>query len=115
MSEQILTILKRKLDDLAVYGGIDAETRRNALKEELQFYVLNFIYHHPEYNKWIMYGGSALRIVHGLDRMSVDLDFEVSNEITKGFLDELRKEIEDHFSRTYSTHRGFLTAKIAGE
>lgn len=115
MSEQILAILKRKLEELAPQGGLDAETLRNALKEELQFYVLNFIYHHPEYNKWIMYGGSALRIIHGLDRMSVDLDFEVSNEITKDFLGELRKEIEDHFSSTYSTHQGFLTTKIVGE
>lgn len=112
MSEQILAILKRKLDDLAPHGGMDAETLRNALKEELQFYVLNFIYHHPEYNKWIMYGGSALRIIHGLDRMSVDLDFEVSEAISKKFLDELKKEIEDHFSSTYSTHPDFLTAKI---
>ena len=47
MSEQILTTLKRKLDDLAAYGELDVETRRNALKEELQFYVLNFIYHEP--------------------------------------------------------------------
>jgi len=112
MSEQILAILKRKLDDLASHGGMDAETLRNGLKEELQFYVLNFIYHHSEYNKWVMYGGSALRIIHGLDRMSVDLDFEVSDEITKNFLDGLKKEIEDHFSRTYSTHPGFLTTKI---
>jgi len=44
--------------------------------------------------------------------MSVDLDFEVSDEITKNFLDGLKKEIEDHFSRTYSTHPGFLTTKI---
>ena len=112
MSEQIVAILKKKLDDLAAHDEMDAETLRNALKEELQFYVLNFIYHHPEYNKWIMYGGSALRIIHGLDRMSVDLDFEVSEEITKDFLDELKKEIEDHFSRTYSTHSSFMTVKI---
>ena len=82
MSERLTSILKRKLEDLANYGGLDAETRRNALKEELQYYVLNFIYHHPEYNGWIMYGGSALRIIHGLDRMSVDLDFEVTHEVT---------------------------------
>lgn len=112
MSEQILAILKIKLDDLALHGEMDAETLRNALKEELQFYILNFIYHHPEYNKWIMYGGSALRIIHGLDRMSVDLDFEVSDEINKKFLDKLKKEIEDHFSRTYITYPGFLTVKI---
>ena len=111
MSEQILTTLKRKLNDLVAYGELDAETRRNALKEELQFYALNFIYHHPEYSKWIMYGGSALRIIHGLDRMSVDLDFEVSHAITKKFLNELKKDIEDHFFRTYGTQPDFITVK----
>ena len=111
MSEQILTTLKRKLDDLAAYGELDAETRRNALKEELQFYVLNFIYHEPEYSKWIMYGGSALHIIHGLDRMSVDLDFEVSQAITEKFLDELKKKIEGHFTSTYGTGPDFLTIK----
>ena len=112
MSEQILAILKRRLDDLASQGGIDAETLRNALKEELQFYVLNFIYHHPEYNKWVMYGGSALRIIHELDRMSVDLDFEAPDKVTKSFLDRLKKEIEDHFSVSYNTKSGFLTVGI---
>ena len=112
MSEQILTTLKRKLDDLAAYGELDAETRRNALKEELQFYALNFIYHHPEYSKWIMYGGSALRIIHGLDRMSVDLDFEVSHAITEKFLDELKNEIEEHFKNTYGVGMDFLTIKV---
>ena len=112
MSEQISTILKRKLDDLAAYGSLDAETRRNALKEELQFYVLNFIYHHSEYNSWIMYGGSSLRIIHGLDRMSVDLDFEISHAITEKFLEELKKEVEDHFTNTYGAGADFLTVKI---
>jgi len=112
MSEQISTILKRKLDDLAAYGSLDAETRRNALKEELQFYVLNFIYHHSEYNSWIMYGGSSLRIIHGLDRMSVDLDFEISHAIAEKFLEELKKEVEDHFINTYGAGADFLTIKI---
>ncbi|MDP3991151.1 MAG: nucleotidyl transferase AbiEii/AbiGii toxin family protein [Candidatus Nealsonbacteria bacterium] len=112
MGEQISIILKRKLDDLAAFGGIDAETRRNALKEELQFYVLNFIYYHPKYNAWTMYGGSAFRIIHGLDRMSVDLDFEVSHVITEKFLKELKKEIEDYFANTYGTGTDFLTIKL---
>lgn len=112
MSEQISIILKRKLDDLSAYGGIDAETSRNALKEELQFYVLNFIYHHPEYNKWIMYGGSALRIIHGLNRMSVDLDFEVSHPVANKFLEELKKEVEDYFVNTYNAGADFLTIKV---
>lgn len=112
MSEHISTILKRKLEDLATYGGLDAETRRNALKEELQYYVLNFIYHHSEYSNWIMYGGSALRIIHGLDRMSVDLDFEVPRDVTEKFLEELKKEIEKHLLNTYGAGANFMTAKI---
>ena len=112
MSEQITTVLKRKLEDLSAYEGIDAETRRNVLKEELQFYVLNFIYHHSEYSKWIMYGGSALRIIHGLNRMSVDLDFEVSHAVTEKFLEELKKEVEDYFVNTYGADADFLTIKI---
>ena len=112
MSEQILTTLKRKLEDLSAYGEIDAETKRNALKEELQFYVLNFIYHHPEYSKWIMYGGSALRVCHGLERMSVDLDFEVAHSISEKFLEKLKKEIEKYFINTYGTDPKFLTIKI---
>ncbi len=113
MSEQITAILKRKLDDLSSYGSIDAETLRNALKEDLQFFVLSFIYHHPEYNKWIMYGGSALRIIHGLDRMSVDLDFEVAHAITEKFLEELKREIGGYFINTYGADNDFLTIKIA--
>ncbi|MBU4274981.1 nucleotidyl transferase AbiEii/AbiGii toxin family protein [Patescibacteria group bacterium] len=112
MSEQILTILKRELDELTSYGGLNAETRRNKLKEALQYYVLNFIYHHPGYNSWIMYGGSALRIIHGLDRMSVDLDFEVPHTVTEKFLEELEKEIAEYFLNTYGAGTDFLTSKI---
>ncbi len=115
MSEMLLSILKKKLDSLGSYSDLDAETRRNALKEELQFYVLNFIYHHPEYSKWIMYGGSALRICHGLDRMSVDLDFEVTEVVNRSFLDELKQEIETYFADKYSATEEFLTVKVMGE
>lgn len=112
MSEQISAILKRELDDLAAYGEVDAETRRNKLKEALQYYILNFIYHHSEYGKWIMYGGSALRIIHDLNRLSVDLDFEVSQVITEKFLEELKEEIDDHFANTYGAGADFLTIKV---
>ncbi|MDO8552702.1 MAG: nucleotidyl transferase AbiEii/AbiGii toxin family protein [bacterium] len=114
MSDQILTVLKSRLDGLLSYGFriTDPETRLNALKEELQFYVLDFIYHHTEYSKWIMYGGSALRICYDLDRMSVDLDFEVSNEINNDFLNELKREAEKHFSKVYDVDSGFLRVTI---
>lgn len=111
MNNQILITLKRKLDDNSAYGANSVETQRNVLKEELQFYVLNFIYHHAKYSDWVMYGGSALRICHGLNRMSVDLDFEVANPVTEEFLNELKKEIEAYFTDTYGTSSDFLTIK----
>lgn len=112
MSNQLLTILKGKLESLSTYGNVDSETLRNALKEELQFYVLNFIYHHKKYSQWIMYGGSALRIIHGLDRMSVDLDFEISHEVDEDFLKGLKGEFEKYFTDTYGVDPDFLTIGI---
>jgi len=112
MSEQILAGLKRRLDELSADGEVDAEVKRNSLKEVLQYYVLNFVYHHPEYSKWIMYGGSALRICYGLDRMSVDLDFEVSREITEKFLEKIENEISKYFIDNYGAGHDFLTIKI---
>lgn len=113
MSEQILKNLKNRLEEeLAGYTGVSPEIKQNKVKEILQYFVLNFIYHHPEYGNWIMYGGSALRIIHGLDRMSVDLDFEVSYSITEKFLEELRGEIGNYFVNTYGADADFLAIKI---
>jgi len=40
MNNQILLLLKTKLDELAdSHGTIEVETQRNTLKEELQYYV----------------------------------------------------------------------------
>lgn len=111
MNDQIRMALQRKLEEVASSGVGDAETQRNAVKEELQYYALNFIYHDPEYSKWVMYGGSALRICHDLNRMSVDLDFEVSHPITESFLDALQKDLESHFKDTYGSGPDFLTTK----
>lgn len=109
MSEQLLSILKARLEEFTGQG--DPEVRRNALKEVLQLYILNFLYHHADYSKWVMYGGSALRIIHGLDRMSVDLDFEVPNPVTEKFLTSLKENIEHHFADTYNTGADFLEIK----
>lgn len=112
MNNQILLSLKRKLEDLTASGMDDAETLRNAFKEELQYYVLNFIYHHGEYGRWTMYGGSALRVCHGLDRMSVDLDFEVTHPITDEFLKTLQGEVAAYFTKVYGIGVDLLTVKI---
>lgn len=114
MNNQILMKLKSKLDELAKYGEVDVETKRNALKEDLQYYVLEFIYHHSEYRNWTMYGGSALRICHDLNRMSVDLDFEIEEPCTLEFLEKLKIEIESYFSKKYDISSDFMTTKIVG-
>lgn len=110
-NNQIILVLKEKIESLTALGRTDAETLRNVLKEELQYYILNFIYHHAEYANWIMYGGSALRICHNLDRMSVDLDFEIEHKINDIFLDELKKKIEIYFINTYNLDSEVLTIK----
>src|SRR3989338_2385247 len=112
MDNQILITLKRKLENISAQGIVDIETQRNALKEELQFYVLDFIYHHQEYSDWVMYGGSALRICYGLDRMSVDLDFEIPHVVTGNFLNDLREQVESYFKDTYGSGSNLLTVKI---
>lgn len=113
MNNQIILKLQKMIEDIAG-SSVDIETQRNALKEDLQYYVLNFIYHHPEYSNWTMYGGSALRICHKLNRMSVDLDFEIDVICTEDFLSELKNEIQSHFSSVYNTDEKFLTIKISG-
>ncbi len=111
-NNQIVLMLKEKIDSIVEQGTSNAETLRNVLKEELQFYVLNFIYHHPDYSNWIMYGGSALRICHDLNRMSVDLDFEITHEIEGSFLKNLKNKIENYFKTAYNLSNGLLTTKI---
>jgi len=49
---------------------------RSALKEVLQDYVLNFVYNDKNYKDLIFTGGTCLRKVYGLPRLSEDLDFD---------------------------------------
>ncbi|MFP4514874.1 MAG: nucleotidyl transferase AbiEii/AbiGii toxin family protein [Parcubacteria group bacterium] len=110
MNNQIFSTIKDKLDSIQLSDSlISNDIKRNIAKEILQFYVLNFIYHHIEYKNWIMYGGSALRICHGLDRMSVDLDFEISHEVNNIFLNKIKKELKEYFYKNYNIGDDFLT------
>lgn len=110
MASQLHITLKKKLDNLSAGGPVDYPVKRNALKEELQYYVLDFIYHHATYGNWVMYGGSALRICHRLNRMSVDLDFEIPHPFDDQFLRGLAKEVQDYFLGTYAVGKDFLNS-----
>jgi len=87
----------------------DPKRQMNIVKEELHHYVLSFIYNHPEYSQWTMYGGSVLRICHGLNRMSVDLDFEV--EKMPDFK-KLGVQLTEYFKRDYNIELSPLDVKI---
>ena len=114
MNNHIILKLKTKLEEINTRGFVEIEAQRNALKEVLQFYILDCIYHHSEYKEWTMYGGSALRICHKLDRMSVDLDFEIPEQTTQELLEKLKKDINDYFVTNYGTKDDFLTIKLVG-
>ncbi|MBD3366375.1 hypothetical protein GF360_03505 [candidate division WWE3 bacterium] len=49
---------------------------RNLLKEEIQNYILNFVFTSTDYNELLFTGGTCLRKVYGLNRLSEDLDFD---------------------------------------
>ena len=113
MAKQIIEILKNTINASDDSVGLhNAEIKRNRAKEEIQYYVLNFIYHHKKYSNWTMYGGSALRICYDLNRMSVDLDFEIDHMCTVLFLSGLKKEVERYFADKYELESDMLTVKI---
>lgn len=53
---------------------------RTRLKEVLQDEVLAFVYNHPRYRSYLFTGGTCLRKLYGLPRLSEDLDFDVPEQ-----------------------------------
>jgi len=60
---------------LARYQPKSHQDYENALKEILQEIILLGLDRASFFEKAAFYGGTALRIFHGLDRFSEDLDF----------------------------------------
>ena len=69
---------------------------RNLLKEELQVFVLNFIYT-SSYKNLIFTGGTCLRKFYGLPRISEDLDFDVDD--ANFDFDEFQKDLREYFTK----------------
>ena len=72
------------------YQPKDNRERENAIKEIVQEIVLSGLSRGGFFDKAVFYGGTCLRIFHGLNRFSEDLDFALLNK------DENFK-IEDYF------------------
>lgn len=74
----------------------------NGLKEYLQYSILVFIYSQKEYQNFIFTGGSALRIVYNLPRLSEDLDFNLKKEDYKKIdLKILGEKLQKYFKEKF--------------
>ena len=71
----------------------------NLIKEGIQTYILYFIYTHKEFKKFIFTGGTCLRRVYGLNRLSVDLDFDYEDEPNPQTL--FAEEIKEWFRKEH--------------
>lgn len=115
-----MNILVQKLQNIV--NALKSEGKNevmvlNAIKEELHYVILDFIYNSPSYSYLVMYGGTLLRIAYGLPRMSEDLDFQTdkkfdfsrfSTEITKHFKSVWDMSIEVTESKPGSTETVFI-------
>lgn len=70
MNEAVKVMLDR-------YNCVSVGDYENALKEIIQEIALLGLWRSKFFEKAALYGGSALRILHGLDRFSEDLDFSL--------------------------------------
>lgn len=71
---------------------------RNLLKEELQYYVLNYVYNSVYGPKFLFKGGTALRFCLDLPRVSEDLDFDVFDYENFNHSD-FAGDLKDYFSK----------------
>lgn len=81
---------------------------RNLLKEAIQDFVLNFVYNHPKYKKLIFTGGTCLRKVYGLPRLSEDVDFDFIKDFD---LAKFSSEIQNYFAERLQYKK--LTTKFS--
>lgn len=85
---------------LAKYNPKNNDERENAIKEIIQEIALAGLSRAGFFSKAAFYGGSCLRIFHGLNRFSEDLDFALLEKDPHFKIDDyfpsLRKELESY-------------------
>lgn len=68
---------------------LNKEVILNIVKEELQNHILYALYSNPKTSEMIFYGGTSLRKIYGLNRLSEDLDFEIEKELPASTIEEV--------------------------
>jgi len=72
---------------------------RSLLKEQLQYYLLNFVYNSRYGEKFLFKGGTCLRFCFDLPRLSEDLDFDV-DDFDQFDFDLFLSDIQTYFKNT---------------
>lgn len=72
--------------------------RRFILREYLQYVILEIVFNGPHANKLVFLGGTCLRIVHGNQRFSEDLDFD-NLDLTEPEFQEIAQNISVQLDR----------------
>lgn len=111
MAESTLIAKLKRISNEQKALGLTDDVVINVLKQELQYYILDFVYNSTKYAKFVMYGGTLLRIGYGLSRMSEDLDFQTHEEID---IDQLKLDVTRYFEEKYTT-KVDITSRDAGE
>ncbi len=76
--------------------GSDGLYIRSKIKEYLQILLLEYIYSSSENkSKFVFTGGTCLRHVYGLERLSEDLDFDLLEEVD---VEKISRDIEKYFT-----------------
>ncbi|MCH9632256.1 MAG: hypothetical protein S4CHLAM6_05870 [Chlamydiae bacterium] len=89
--EAVLQMLKR-------YELNSLQSHKNALKEVIQEIALLGLWRSKFFEKAAFYGGTALRILHQLDRFSEDLDFTLLKPSSSFSLKQYEKAIQDELN-----------------
>ena len=79
-------------------GGAPAERRRGILREYLQVKFLAGLYSLGAAGKLSFIGGTSLRLLHGIDRFSEDLDFD-NLGLSRPDLSNLIVDVSERFRR----------------
>lgn len=82
---------------LSKYNPTNTSERKSAIKEILQEIALAGLSRGGFFNKAAFYGGTCLRIFHGLNRWSEDLDFALISNDSDFKLDEYYPALEKEF------------------
>ena len=94
---------------IAANPDLDPLVLRTKLKEALQEYVLGFVYNHPTYRAFLFTGGTCLRLLYGLPRLSEDLDFDVDGTVdAQAFADDVQAYVQR------SLHYSSMQTKVTG-